>query len=284
MSRTFLAPAVLTILSACATPETMSGEEVLPAAGTAPIEVMIVGTWHFETQDSNLIDVAGPDVLTPERQREMGAVVGGLMAFDPTVVAVEVQTNNPDFVDTGYEGYSPARLTQTPNEVVQLGYRLADRAGLGTVYGIDEQPRGDEPAYFPFDKVMAHAASTGDDERLQSTIMALQAKLVEQQAAFDGMTMAEAIIETNEGFTSSADFYYDMLRIDAGEDQPAAELIGYYTMRNAKIFSKLLDVAGPGDRVVVIYGAGHKHWLEQLAENTPGVRLVQPTPFLEAVR
>lgn len=60
-----------------------------------------------------------------------------------------------------------------------------------------------------------------------------------------------------------------------------AELIAYYYMRNAKIFSKLIDVTEPGDRVVVVYGAGHKHWLEHFIRNMPGFELVDPIPYLQ---
>ena len=52
-------------------------------------------------------------------------------------------------------------------------------------------------------------------------------------------------------------------------------------MRNAKIFSKLVQVTKPGDRVVIVYGAGHKFWLDHFAENTPGFTRVDPLPYLE---
>lgn len=47
-----------------------------------------------------------------------------------------------------------------------------------------------------------------------------------------------------------------------------------------QIAAKLMDIARPGDRVVVIFGAGHKHWLEQLLDHTPGFQVVDPLPYL----
>jgi hypothetical protein len=96
-----------------------------------------------------------------------------------------------------------------------------------------------------------------------------------------GSSMSELLVEANNPHTlADASMYYRLLSLDSGEDQPGAELFGYWTMRNAKIFAKLMDVARPGDRVVVIFGAGHKHWLEQFVANTPGYAVVDPVPYL----
>ena len=48
------------------------------------------------------------------------------------------------------------------------------------------------------------------------------------------------------------------------------------------IFAKLRDVTRPGDRVVVVFGAGHKHWLEQIARNTPGFAVVEVSSYLSS--
>ena len=80
---------------------------------------------------------------------------------------------------------------------------------------------------------------------------------------------------------SSPDFYYALSKFDQGEEQPAAELQAYWFMRNAKIWSKLLDVTEPGDKVVVIYGAGHKFWLDHMADHTDGFVRIDPARYLE---
>jgi hypothetical protein len=74
--------------------------------------------------------------------------------------------------------------------------------------------------------------------------------------------------------------YYGLLQFGDTEDQPGAELNGAWYTRNAKIFAKLMTVARPGDRIVVVYGAGHAFWLRHFIENTPGLELVDPVPFL----
>ena len=51
-------------------------------------------------------------------------------------------------------------------------------------------------------------------------------------------------------------------------------------LRNAKIFAKLTQIAQPGDRVLVVFGAGHAFWLRHFAEQTPGFSLAEPKEFL----
>ncbi len=53
-------------------------------------------------------------------------------------------------------------------------------------------------------------------------------------------------------------------------------------MRNAKIFGKLMQAAKPGDRVLVVFGAGHGYWLRQFAQTTVGYRLVDVVPYLDS--
>jgi hypothetical protein len=245
-----------------------------------PIEVMVLASWHMRTSNTNMVDVPGPDVLTDDRQAELEHIADALEDFAPTVVAVENEAPEPSFALGTYEDFGPEMLANNPSESVQIGLRLADRLGHDAVYGIDEQTSEGEPAYFPAGRMIAHLEATGQRETFDATMATIEKTLTEQMDRFGEMSLAEALIETNEGFSSSPDLYYNFLYTDRGEAQPAAELYAYYMMRNAKIFAKLLDVAEPGDRVLVVYGAGHKHFLEHLAEHTPGVAVVDPVPYL----
>ena len=71
-----------------------------------------------------------------------------------------------------------------------------------------------------------------------------------------------------------------MLGLGDTEQQPGADLNAYWDLRNAKIFAKLMTVAKPGDRILVVYGAGHNYWLRHFAGTVPGYRNVDPAPYL----
>ena len=252
------------------------------ADGAPPVQVMVLGTYHMDNPGLDLHNARADDVLTPRRQAELAAVAEALAAFKPTVIAIERVTPAPAYEDAAYRGFDGSQLASRRDERVQIGYRLARLAGIETVHGIDEQPSQGEPDYFPFERVQAGVQRRGEDAAL-ATLMSRTGKLI---ADFENLqassTVAELLIDANDPRTlADPSMYYQMLAFDAGEDQPGAELLGYWFMRNAKIFAKLIDVVKPGGRVVVLFGGGHKHWLEHLARNTPGFEVVDPVPYLQ---
>ncbi len=267
--------AALLGLAACAT-----APATAPGADAAAVQVMVLGTWHFAGSDPDLISVKTDSPLSPRRQRELEEVAAALAKFRPTVVVTERVTSAPDYVDPKFAEFSPADLSTVENERVQVAYRLAASAAVSRVLGIDEQPADGEPDYFPFNTLMQHAVETGQGDAVGALIARAQSVIGEETKRLSSLTIREALIEANAGLMSSPEFYYELLKFDAGERQPAAELNAYWFMRNAKIFSKLIDVTKPGDRVVIVYGAGHKFWLDHLVEQTAGFERIDPIDYL----
>ena len=266
--------------AACETAPSSAASTSQPASDPDIIQVMVLGSYHMGNPGQDVVNVEADNVLTPKRQAELAAVVEALARFQPTMVAVERTTLAPGYVDENYAAFSEEKLATVADERTQIGYRLAALAGLERVYGVDEQPDESEPDYFPFAKLMEHAKATDQAKDIEAQIAeasGMTARFAELQGR---MTIAELLIEVNTGELSSHDFYYGTFKYDRGEDQPGAELQAYWFMRNAKIFSKLVQIAKPGDRVVVVYGAGHKHWLEHFADNMPGFQRVDPAGYL----
>jgi hypothetical protein len=272
-----IAVAAALALAACAT-----GPAPSPAGGGAAVPMMVLGTWHFEGSQSDLISATTDSPLSPKRQRELDEAVAALAAFRPTAIVVERVTPAPDYADPGFAAFTPADLAANADERVQIAYRLAAMAGVSRVYGVDEQPAAGEPDYFPFGAVMEHAGATGEGEAFGAMMARVQALIGAETRRLAALPMRAALAEANAGPMSSAEFYYELLKFDGGERQPGAELNAYWFMRNAKIFAKIADIARPGDRIIVVYGAGHKHWLEHLARNTPGFERADPVDYLKA--
>ncbi|WP_417621150.1 DUF5694 domain-containing protein [Parasphingorhabdus sp.] len=250
------------------------------SAGEArePVRVMVLGAYHFANPGADLNNAKADDVLTPKRQEELATLAETLKRFQPTVVAVEARAK-PPYADAGFAEFQPEDLTRERNEVVQIGYRVAHAAGIRKVYAIDEQPSEGEPDYFPYGRVQQQAEETGDAERLKimSDFGPMMARFEEEQNI---KSIPELLMFWN-GDSLPDEFYWNIITIGEGEKQTGAELAAYWFMRNAKIFNKMVQVTKPGDRVILVYGSGHRAWLREMIEKTSGYELEPVLPYLQ---
>jgi hypothetical protein len=253
-----------------------------PAAAADPVKVMVLGTWHFSNPGLDVVNVQSEDVRTPNRQRELEAVADALAEFRPTKIMVEKVVNTTDLVDSAFPGFTPVVLRERKDERVQIGYRLAHLLGHRRVYGIDEQPSAGEPDYFPFGKVVEYAQAKGQMAKLQEGLAQVEADKKAFQEKQGRTHLATLLAEENEpsDWKAGISGYYEVLGIGDTETQPGAELNAYWYMRNAKIFGKLMNIAEPGDRVLVIFGTSHAYWLRHFAREVNGFQEIDPRPYL----
>jgi len=262
---------------------------VLPTAAMAqapdpaPIEVMVVGTYHMGNPGQDLHNARIDPVTTPAKQAELEAVAEALARFRPTAVAIErVARNQSDMLDHRYPDFTPADLLTNPDERVQVGYRLAHRLGLERVYAIDEQDRDGQPSYFPYEDVQTWAEANGRSAALGAMHEQVAAMIAEMETRQRAGTVGGVLrwMNTPESAASGHTFYTALLAFGAGDAQPGAILNGRWYTRNAMIFARLMQAAKPGDRIVIVYGGGHSYWLRQFVQTTPGFRLVEANEYL----
>ncbi len=267
------------LLAACAS--TPSARPSDPAA----IQVLVLGAYHMGNPGADLHNAKIDPVTTPRKQAELETVAAALAAFRPTAIAVEqVATDPSTMLDQGYRDFKRADLATDPDERVQIGYRLAARMGLTRVYAIDEQDRPGQPSYFPYEDVAAFAQSHGRAQDLEAIGASVEDALAELEAAQASQPVGQVLGSVNRADSLIGEaghrLYTQMLSFGEGADQPGAVLNGRWYTRNAIIFAKLRQVAKPGDRIVVIYGAGHSYWLRNLVRTTPGFSLVEASDYL----
>lgn len=239
--------------------------------------IMILGTYHFGNPGLDLNNMEADDVLSERRQVELEVLSETLAMYNPTVIVIE-GTASPPYDDPSWKTYKDLDLKKHRSEVVQIGYRLASHLGLNMVYAVDEQPMSNEPDYFPYNKVATLAKKQGrmkELERISNSSVFLQ-KMEKMQAK---SSIPELLAWVN-GDQFPDDLYWNIIRFGEGEVQPGAELAGLWFMRNAKIFNKIDQVSRLGDRILVIFGAGHGHWLREIAKKSDGYMLVPVLPYL----
>jgi hypothetical protein len=256
-------------------------------AAPQPVQVMVLGSYHFGNPGMDINNMKADSVLTAQRQRELDRVAKALLRFKPTHVMVEMESSAPDLAVVEYARFDDAMLGKVPNEIVQIGYRTARLAGLKTVHGIDEQSGDGEPDYFPYDKLQATAAKLGKTAELTALNAPVAAWSKQFEAAQKASSMGQMLVRMNDmnGLQGSMDHYYGALGFGDATTQTGADFNAMWYLRNAKIFAKLMLVAKPGatesPRVLVVYGGGHLFWLRHFARLTPGYQDVDVMPYLK---
>ncbi len=245
--------------------------------------MLVIGTPHFDNPGRDIVNQRIEDVLTPERQAEIEAIVERLAAFRPTRVAVEWPIGAQDRLDRRYADYRAGRYALSRDERDQIGLRLAAHLGLERVDAVDwnEMPPGTESDYdfiaflearglkASYDAARARQQAEADRgaERMRCTNVAEWLRFYNSPGKMAAMHRA----------------YYDIALIGDEAVSPGSAWVGAWHGRNLRIFGNLVRLAdSPEDRVVVIYGAGHAYLLSQYARESGAFELADPLAFLPA--
>ena len=245
--------------------------------GDARIPVLLVGSYHMSNPGADRFNLEADDVMSPERQGEIAAVVEGLTPFEPTVVAIESPWGDTVSA-TRYAAFLAGEHELSRQEEEQIGFRLAAEAGLETVYGIDVR------IGLPDDRLASVLEARpelgrymGGLEQYGEWAMATMATWLSEG------TVGEMLYRMNTpGAIEWADRGYleFFLPLVAGDDYGGAEFVATWYERNLKIFANLHRISEPGDRVFVIYGAGHIPHLRYFVALSPYYCVEDPLSHL----
>lgn len=237
-----------------------------------PIPVLLVGTYHMDNPGLDRINVDAADVLAPERQAQLDAVVDGLARFAPTAVAVELPA---DKAAAAWMRWQAGELQDARSEVFQLGFRLAKRADAAKVFGIDV------PGPFPMNAVMAYAQEKGRMGGIQEEMGRVMAK-AQEVSALSATDIAAALRRVNDrrSLGHGHSLYMGLIRFGDGDRQPGVALMAAWMQRNLEMCARLVQALEPGDRAVLIVGSGHVEPIRECLRTMPGVEPVDAIDLL----
>lgn len=236
--------------------------------------VMILGTYHMENPGRDLGNVKADDVRAEKRQKEIAEVIAAIKKFKPTRVAVEIP--NRKYVEH-YAEYLNGRYELAPNEVDQIGFRLAKEMNLKQVYTVDWQGN------FDFDKVIASAKANKQDALADKFMTTGKGEGARQSEMLKKATMIEMFRYMNDENRMDEwhSFYMNLARVGAGQDYAGADLLRDWYERNLKIYANITRLADdPNERIFVIIGAGHLKLLQQFVKDSGEFELVQANKYL----
>lgn len=250
---------------------------------TAPTQqptLLIIGSPHLANNNRDLVNARIEDVTTPDRQREIEALVDSLARFKPTRIAIEWDADDQAGLDRRYADYRAGRFKLTANERDQVALRLAAKLNLARVDAVDwnNAAPGPEEAY----DFSGWAERNGQAGPLKELIARGQASTDARTARWRCQPIAQWYRDHNDPaeLAASHQEYFTLAKIGNGSESPGAAWVGAWYARNLRIFNRLASIAKPGDRILALYGAGHAYLLDQFARESGVFAVADPLSFL----
>jgi hypothetical protein len=247
-------------------------------AATAPTQLMIVGmahlVWHHDIHNSQF----NGDPRSPQRLAQIKAIVADLARFHPTKVVIEDAEGDPKII-ADYAAFVAGKFTLPPSEDYQIGFRLAHAANNPTIYPADtwgptlfdeNTPQGKRAAAY-LEKALPKVSTPSFD-----AFIAKQGRLEQTGTYLDVLRY----INTDEAIRANASMYSVFAGLGAAPDSAGALYVAQWYTRNTYIWSNILRVCKPGDRVVVLFGQGHEYLLREFARLNPNIEYVDPLTYL----
>jgi len=236
---------------------------------TGKPQVLVLGTYHMANPGHDMYNLQVDDVRAPRRQQELQQVAAILAEYAPTKIALEADPANKK-VPAAFQDYLAGKHELSPNEIEQIGFRLAKQLGHNQLYPVDVE--GD----FPIQRVMNYAKAKDRSAELQKILDSIRDTVSKQDAYIKSHTVLESLLYMNSPPNIAAEnsFYMQVVRFGEDGDYAGPDLLTAWYARNIRIYSNIVKlIASPSDRILVIYGAGHLGWLQEDVKMDPGLCL-----------
>jgi hypothetical protein len=273
-----------------------------PAPLNTKIKVYLVGTFHFNASDGDVIKGTKVDMSTPDKQRELDELVSKLQKTQADKVFVEwKQEYRQRFGDSTYALYRKGQhevgnQRDNNNEVVQVGYRLAKRLNRPKVYCADAD------GIYDYGAAQASAKQYGQEAILKGGFQApvsdsvgllIQARtkaISARQAPAPKYSGENIVTHFKRMNTEAADrgnmdaYLLYLARVGSGTDYAGADLGGEYYQRNVRIYTNLLRAVDVqrDKAIVLIIGQGHVSLLKSILRYNSLFEVAEVLPLLEA--
>jgi hypothetical protein len=246
-------------------------------------QLLLLGTFHFKDAGlDNYKPKYDVDVLSAERQREIGEILDRLEAFAPTKIALEIDRDEQDWLDERYAQYLAGEFELKSNEIYQLGFRLGERLGQERLYAVDADARHYEPRIDRGEWVKQHDQEWVDDHSWHERYDELYTWEDELKTKVPLSDYLVFLNSPERVALGHGHYLVGTFKAGDGTEYPGADhLTGWWYNRNLRIFSSILQLAREADdRVLVIIGAGHVPILQHAAQSAPDVELVAVSDVL----
>lgn len=262
---------------------TMAQDITLLNTGYEEIPVTIIGTFHFSYPNLDRIKTEKDkqvDMLSAQRQKELGELIEKLAEFKPTIIAVECPVEMQVGMDSLYQAYIRGKFDLPVGEQYQIGFRLAKELGIERVYCIDTW--GDYERFIDREAFFTAYELFLDSNRCEYH----DQQLIAINERIHNMNLIDYFIETNSEATlkkmQSGYFLSNFLFEEKEYDFGGVDWItAQWYNRNLRIIRNLMRIEiREGDKILIVFGNGHHALLRDYIEYSPFYRYVPVIDYL----
>lgn len=274
---------------------------VWPTPEAEQVEVLLLGMYHMDNPQLDKYNVNPDDVLGPDRQAELETLAERFADFDPERIAVERPYDKAEEINEQYKRYQTGKWTydeevefdsvhpmrndltaECRSEVVQVGFRLADRLNHDRVYPIDDPTRlGTSDDIKTLEESNFEPANKIDYERWDGEEL-----LKEANERLRDSTLLEflAWINSEEYLRfNHRGMFGEYIPYGEGDNFAGPEILETWYGRNLKMVHNLWRSIEQGDeQVMIVVGSGHIRILRHLLTESPMFAPVSPRSYLPA--
>lgn len=255
---------------------------------TTQTQVLTMGTFHFAFHNKDLIKTDKKDqidVLDKKYQVEIEDIVGQIITFNPTIIAIEQSPEFQPRIDSIYNAYLAGTYDLGREEYEQIGFRVGKKLNIKKMYCVNDWGRNynsidslldnDSAARKKFMDFFYHNPDSAKiRESFPLPVFATKGIKAELRIKND-----EKNIQKDLGSYFIGIFKYETVQ----EPFLGTDFVtGWWFNRNLRIFRNIQKIERtPTDRILVIYGAGHMNLLNIFFNSSPEFRLVKTNDYLK---
>lgn len=245
-------------------------------------EIAVLGVFHFDDPGLDVVEQRHhKEILSDEGQQELEALLDRLEQFRPTKILVEADVKDDSLLQVRYESYLKRELKADANEIVQIGFRLAERLGQTKVWAVDS------PMWFAEEK----DSLLFDDDYRRKFPMSLHHDYEPLYEEMDSLKTALPLVEYLH-YMNRPDIRLAMHEVyltnyapvGAADNYVGADVVSNWYRRNLRIYANTCRVAETqetdGCRLLLVIGAGHSYLLNRFFQDSPDFEVAEITEIL----
>lgn len=244
-------------------------------------KILILGTFHFDNGGEHLINCDAGDITTNKKQDEINEVIQKLIEFNPNKIAVEAEREKEEELNKIYSEFCIDKSIKSNDiighrsEIIQIGFKLANKLNHNKIYPVDV------PISLPED--VFEYAEKNCPSIYEKFINRANEYGLDQNKLMQNHTVGKILRELNNPThieVEHSDLYLYLNQVGSGDTYYGVKTLTEWYRRNLYIFSNLQDIAKPGDRILVLYGAGHCKILRSFIKDYSEFEFIDPLDYL----